>query len=96
MAQTTNGRTKLAAASVIITLLVLAGGVVNNFTRAHAAADSVGDKVEVVKTEGCLPARQAQTSVKVIETRLDGMEKIQTTRHTEIMAALKPPPAESP
>lgn len=81
------------AASVIVTLVILAVGIVVTFTKALAASEAVGDKVQVVKTEGCLPARKATTDVSVLQAQFKNMETVQTSRHTEIMTALGKKPA---
>jgi len=88
-----NNKTFWTAASVILGLVMIAGGMLVTFTKARASSEAVGKKVEVVKTEGCLPARKATTDVSVLKAQLDHWEVVQTTRHDEIMGALGKKPA---
>ncbi len=88
-----SNKTFWTAASVIIGLVLIGSGMLVTFTRAQAGAEAVGDKVAVVKAEGCLPARKANTDVSVLKVQLKAMETIQTTRHTELLEAIRKNPA---
>lgn len=89
-------KTFWTAAGVILVILLTASGVLITFTEVQATTEAVGDKFEVIKNEGCLPARDATSSIRVIESKLATMETVQTTRHTEIMAELRKKPPVPP
>ena len=71
---------------IVITLLVIIGGIIANFVWTQADVQAIDTKIEVVDTrvdvlkeEGCQPARQSIRSIDLIEYRLD---EIQTTQRT--------------
>lgn len=106
-----SNKTFWTAASVILAIVVIGVSLVDRFvwaqadvkaadTKIDATASSLNEKIETVKEEGCLPARAADKSIVVIESKITSIddrfqrfETEQTTRHTQILNAIKGKPA---
>jgi len=91
-----NGRTKLIVMGMIITLLLALIGGLGNYFRLESATVYTQEKIESLKKEGTIPARNNTNAIGRIETKLESFENQQRTmrtennqRHQEIMAELR-------
>ncbi len=83
---------KKTSIKVTVSLLVTVGLAIAAMSAGWVDHNSdikaVEVKVDIVKIEGCNPAKEHVTSVAVIESRLTGIEKAQTDNTAAIIKAI--------
>jgi len=92
-------RTNIAIISLVITALVIGVALVTYAVNNTYLTDETSHDLDILKSEGCLPAKVNTTSIAVIETKLANIERDiaelrveQKTNTTSILKAIEKSP----
>lgn len=83
-----NRRITIAIISLIITVVVIIAAIVKGYTKVEAKVESQGEShtiaIETIKNEGCLPARQSNIDIQLIQKDVETIQgNIETIQKTQ-------------
>lgn len=84
-----NGRLILSGVSIGAVLLGMIVGVVYGYGKMGQKQEGQKEKLQVVKTEGCLPSRLNRGSIGVIESQLKSIDGRLDTLNTQQQAGFQ-------
>lgn len=67
MTKNGNRKTTIAIIGLVITVVVIIAAIVKGYTKMEVEGQGHVTAIEVIKEEGCLPARQSKTDIEVLK-----------------------------
>lgn len=88
-----NRKVTIAIIGLMISIVVIIAAIVKTYASIESEvkyqAESHTEKIETIKTEGCLPARQSKTDIQIIKADIETIKKVQTGMDGKLDELLK-------